>query len=74
MQYTVLVNEQATMWLPPEWSFNVEALFSFRASWMAELEVGSMLLMDWQEHKSIYILNSWEHGSLIIAAMIWYEN
>jgi hypothetical protein len=58
---------------PPEWSFNTETLFTNRASMIAAGEVGALLLMFIPDEEAEEIMLSWEPGSVITDAVIWYN-
>jgi hypothetical protein len=56
------------------WSYNTGALFTNRASVIAELKVGAKPLMFLPDEKAEEIMLSWEPGSpLITEAVMWYE-
>ncbi len=59
---------------PPEWSLNTETLFTNRASIIAAGEVGVFLLMFIPNEEAKEIMLSWEPGSVITDAVIWYNS
>ena len=57
----------------PGWSYNTETLFTNRASVIAAGHVGAMLLMFLPDEEAEEIMLSWEPGSVITDAVIWYN-
>ena len=55
------------------WSYNTETLFTNRASVIAAGHVGAMLLMFLPDEEAEEIMLSWEPGSVITDAVIWYN-
>jgi hypothetical protein len=52
------------------WSYNIETLFTNRASVIAELEVGANLLMFLPDEEAEEIMLSWEPGSSLIGDVV----
>ena len=57
----------------PGWCYNTVTLFTSRAAIIAELEVGTVLLMFIPNQDCEEIMQSWEAGSVITDAVIWWE-
>ncbi len=71
-----MTNTQKSTMIPnpnPGWSYNTETLFTNRASVIAVGHVGAMLLMFLSHEEVKEIMLSWEPGSVITDAVIWYN-
>ena len=55
------------------WGYNTVTRFTSRAAIIAELEVGTVLLMFIPNQDCEEIMQSWETGSVITDAVIWWE-
>ena len=67
--------QQSTM-IPnpyPGWCYDTVTLFTSRAAKIAELEVGTVVLMFIPDQDAEEVMQSWEAGSVITDAFIWWE-
>ncbi len=57
----------------PGWCYNTVTLFTSRAAIIAELEVGTVVLMFIPHQDAEEIMQSWEAASVITDVVIWWE-